>query len=499
MKKLNVIVKDKYTLVLKENGEIDDYIDLKSLTSIDTNVIEKLIDDGKDQIYEKKLKEYSYIINLEKNQEIDEIKKGFVQKINELNNIIEIEQRKKENELNLLKIQLEADYKIKIDDLNNTIKNYEKLKESELTAKENEYKLLIQDYKSKYNDLESKKNLDIEKLNSRINSIEENQKIQLENEKLRLEAFYSKQIKDLNDKITDMELKTELSMKQKELDFTKAFDDMKASYEQKLQEKENAYLLLQRQKAALNIKQTGEDLETWCNREMLSYMQNGFANCTWKKDNDVVSDGDDKASKADFIFKVYASNDHKQEEELTSVCLDMKDENPDSVNKKTNEFYYKQLDKNRNKKNCKYAVLVSNLELDKPNDSPIFRVIEYPDMYVVRPAYMMTFLNLITSLTVRFQTLVLQGNKEKLELMNSIKLKEEFDDLKQRYLDKPLEQLATHLSIIREQGEGLRKISKKIEDECDFITKNYLNNIINKLDKFDIEIRRSYKRNKISD
>ena len=39
--------------------------------------------------------------------------------------------------------------------------------------------------------------------------------------------------------------------------------------------------------------------------------------------------------------------------------------------------YYKKLDENRNKKNCKYAVLVSNLELDKPNIIPIFKVRGY--------------------------------------------------------------------------------------------------------------------------
>ena len=41
------------------------------------------------------------------------------------------------------------------------------------------------------------------------------------------------------------------------------------------------------------------------------------------------------------------------------------------------DFFYKKLDENRNKKNCKYAVLVSNLEMDKPNSLPIFKVREY--------------------------------------------------------------------------------------------------------------------------
>ena len=85
----------------------------------------------------------------------------------------------------------------------------------------------------------------------------------------------------------------------------------------------------------------GENLEATCNDEMESYMQNGFFNCTWQKDNEVVKNDDEKkGSKADYIFKVYATDEHKPEELLASVCLDMKDENPDSKNKLKNSSHY---------------------------------------------------------------------------------------------------------------------------------------------------------------
>ena len=87
-------------------------------------------------------------------------------------------------------------------------------------------------------------------------------------------------------------------------------------------------------------------------------------------------------------------------------------------------YYYKQLDKNSSKKGCKYALLVSNLETEKANDIPIYKVNEYQDMYVVRPAYMMTFLNIITSLTMRFVKIILDDKNETFEL----KKKNEFFD-----------------------------------------------------------------------
>ena len=115
---------------------------------------------------------------------------------------------------------------------------------------------------------------------------------------------------------------------------------------------------MQRQKASLNVKQTGEDLEAWCDNEVNSYMQNGLFNCKWYKDNkSIKEEGEVKGSKADFIFEIYKDNTHSYL--LSSVCLEMKDENPDSVNKKTNADYFKQLDKNRNKKNCKYVRILT--------------------------------------------------------------------------------------------------------------------------------------------
>ena len=231
----------------------------------------------------------------------------------------------------------------------------------------------------------------------------------------------------------------------------------------------------------------GEDLEKWCNNEMLSYMQNGFFNCTWIKDNQVMKDEDeDKGSKADYIFKVFASEEHKENEELTSVCLEMKNENPSSTNKKKNADYYKQLDKNRIKKNCKYAVLVSQLESDSPNQDVIQRVIGYKDMYVVQPAYMITFLNMITSLTTRFKELLLQAEKEKLDLIATKDLLDEFESLKRTYLENPLEGLNKKVAEIKKQSEAIRKANNLIEENCNKIIDSYINEISDKLSRFNV-------------
>ena len=448
MEKVKVMVKDKTTLVLLQDASNGDIIDLNDLNEIDYSQIEELIDSGKDSIYLKKLEEFKKVINLENQKVVND-------KVNEFTKIID------------------------------SLKN-------ELNLKEKENQMLL---KSKEVEIEKKY---LDKINSLQKEIEKNNLIKI-NEISSLKNEHLLVINNLNNKINNHDIELNYKLKEKEAEDNlireKSLTNLKEEYEAKLKEKEDMINLLQRQKASLNIKQTGEDLESWCNNEVLSYMQNGLFNCKWIKDNDVVrQEGEIKGSKADYIFKIYSNNNHNEEDLLASICMDMKDENPDSVNKKSNSDYYKQLDKNRIKKNCKYALLVSNLEIDKPNDIPIFKVNEYADMYVVRPAYLMTFLNIITSLTTKFATLVNADKQNKLELKNAIELSNEFESLKNTYLDKPLESLESNVKDILKQSEIIISAGNKVNDSCNKIVNSYINQIHDKLSKFDVKISKEYKK-----
>lgn len=60
-----------------------------------------------------------------------------------------------------------------------------------------------------------------------------------------------------------------------------------------------------------------------------------------------------------------------------------------TANKKKNEDFLKELDKDRNDKGCEYAVLVSLLEADNElyNNGIVDMLHKYPKMYVVRPQF----------------------------------------------------------------------------------------------------------------
>ena len=134
------------------------------------------------------------------------------------------------------------------------------------------------------------------------------------------------------------------------------------------------------------------------------------------------------------------------------------------------------------------------METDKPNDLPIFKVSEYQDMYVVRPAYMMTFLNMITSLTTRFSEMILADNEHKIELQSSLELMTKFEELKNTYLDKPLDSLQKNIDELQKQNGYIMAASNKISLTCGTIINTYIQGIQAKLSNFEIKIIREYKK-----
>lgn len=488
MKKINVLVRDLTTLELVEDAKRGDIINLNELQEIDLSFINKLVNEETNKVYkerydsqldlaksefEKKLDELRSQNHLLKQQydsdaklvaeqnqsKMNELTAKFNDEITKLNALLSqqisnhknevqrLEEKAKQNEA-LLRQQLESSYAKQITDLNNTIENNKILYKNNLTS---EIERISLTYKSQ-----------LEKLTADLTHLNENKdniiKLSLIEQEKKYALEYDNKIK----KITD--------------DYEEQIEKLSHESETYLEEIKT----LKHQKSLLNVKLIGEDLESWCNNEVISYMQSGLFNCTWEKDNETVKvDDEAKGRKADFVFKIYADDNHNKDELLASVCLDMKDEDPNSINRKKNSDYFKDLDKNRRGKDCKYAILVSTLESDKSNAVPIIKVREYEDMYIVQPAYMMTFLNILNSLSLKYKELLIQNNKEQFKLIESLKLEEEFNKLKLTYLDKPLESLQQEVIVIK-------KAADKIDEACDNITKKYINEITNKLERFKI-------------
>lgn len=250
----------------------------------------------------------------------------------------------------------------------------------------------------------------IDILNARLNSFETQKSADI----LKCVAQKDKEInglkeqlagKDSEVKIKVMEARNALNVqiRDKEKDILELQSELKVqksmSQTREMQLKEQQKLLLQSKqdeidrlkdfKMRLSTKMVGETLEQHCATLFEQARAMGlYPNAQFGKDNTVV-----EGTKGDFIFRDFINGT-----EYVSIMFEMKNETDDTVGKHRNDDFLQKLDKDRTKKNCEYAVLVSMLEQDNDlyNTGIVDKSHLYPKMIVIRPQFFMPVLRLIT-------------------------------------------------------------------------------------------------------
>lgn len=194
---------------------------------------------------------------------------------------------------------------------------------------------------------------------------------------------------NLNSKIESFEAKKELAILQATTSVNAQMAEMKADYEAELARQKIELDYYKDLKAKMSTKMVGETLEQHCQIEFNKLRATAFRNAYFDKDNVVSKTG----SKGDFIFRDYDENGI----EILSIMFEMKNECDTTENKHKNEYFFKELDKDRREKNCEYAILVTMLEADNDlyNQGIVDVSYQYNKMYVVRPQF---FIPIITIL-----------------------------------------------------------------------------------------------------
>ena len=141
-------------------------------------------------------------------------------------------------------------------------------------------------------------------------------------------------------------------------------------------------------KQKLSTKMIGETLEQHCEAEFNKLRATAFQNAYFEKDNDARG-----GNKGDFIYRETDATGN----EIISIMFEMKNENDETTTKKRNDDFFAKLDKDRNDKNCEYAVLVSLLEAE--NELYNMGIVDvshrYKKMYVVRPQFFIPIITLL--------------------------------------------------------------------------------------------------------
>lgn len=305
------------------------------------------------------------------------------------------------------------------------------------------------------------KNKDMEIINKLSQKEQEISKLKQEASTLKEKADMEKALA-VNEAIT--KVKEEIS--KKDLDIMKLKGDIeiqkqqmdnkilaqKESYELKIKMKDEQIEQYKDFKKSLSTKMVGETLEQHCLIEFNRVRSYAFPNAYFEKDNDVV-----EGTKGDFVYR-----EDLDGVELLSIMFEMKNEMDTTQTKHKNEDFLDKLDKDRKKKHCEYAVLVTLLEADNELYDNIVDVsYKYPKMYIIRPQFFLSLIGLLRN-----------------SALNSIKYKKELELVKNQDIDVS-DFEAKMLDFQDKFGRNYRIASEKFQTAIDEIDKSiaHLNKI----------------------
>lgn len=348
-------------------------------------------------IFEVDENHYAALLAQVRNAEFDaEIKRRIaelseVQKAKEESNMARAEQKleqvvsSKENEISRLKTEIER--------LKAVVENHDSLKKADMEAMSAKSTQQIAE-------MSAKKDKEISDLRSKIKENEAKHLLDLTEERNHNREelhLKEKEITELASKLESQ--KTEAKNRELEL---------RSSHEILMKAKDEEIERYKDMKSRLSTKMIGETLEQHCqNTFNLARSMGQFADAYFEKDNDASG-----GTKGDFIFRDYIDG-----QECLSIMFEMKNEADTTATKHKNEDFFAKLDKDRNEKNCEYAVLVSLLEIDNEfyNNGIVDVSYRYPKMFVVRPQFFMPVIALLSKAARRSAETVIALRAELVE------------------------------------------------------------------------------------
>jgi len=229
------------------------------------------------------------------------------------------------------------------------------------------------------------------KLSKELQEANSKKDAEIQSLKAKLEAKGVEQKLAINDAVSIVEKERDelkSSLERAALEKQLSETSLKDKYETQLKDRDDAIERLRDMKAKLSTKMVGETLEQHCETEFNRIRATAFPNAYFEKDNDART-----GSKGDYIFR----DSDEAGTEIVSIMFEMKNENDATATKKKNEDFFKELDKDRNEKECEYAILVSLLESDSElyNTGIVDVSHRYPKMYVVRPQFFLPIITLL--------------------------------------------------------------------------------------------------------
>ncbi len=230
---------------------------------------------------------------------------------------------------------------------------------------------------------------------------------------------------------------------------------LKEKYENELKSKEELIQYYKDLKVKQSTKLLGETLEQHCEIEFNKLRPTAFQNAYFEKDNDASG-----GSKGDFIYREFDENNV----EIISIMFEMKNESDASAtkNKKKNEDFLKELDKDRNEKKCEYAVLVSLLEADNElyNTGIVDVSYKFPKMYVIRPQFFIPIITLLRNAALKSLEYKAELALVKSQNIDVTTFEDEVNNWKSSWLTSMKHAGQKHVEAIEQINKAIKDLEK---------------------------------------
>ncbi len=293
-----------------------------------------------------------------------------------------------------------------------------RIKDSEIQTLESKLKIAEEKKTNALNDLKNQATNKINSLNNELFKLKDEIKNQSLISELSLKNKVSEAVTNLereNSSLTNSieKMRLENSINEKLIE---------EKFKSKISERDLTIQELREMKSRLSTKMIGETLEIHCETQFNLNRASAFKNSYFEKDNDASS-----GSKGDYIFREFDEN----KTEVVSIMFEMKNESLNGTNKRKNEDFLKELDKDRRQKSCEYAVLVSLLEPDSElyNAGIVDVSHRFPKMYVIRPQFFLPIISLLRNAsmeTLKYKSQIDLMKRENFDITNFESTLEQF-------------------------------------------------------------------------
>ncbi len=293
-----------------------------------------------------------------------------------------------------------------------------RIKETEIQALESKLNIAEEKKANALNDLRNQATNKINSLNNELKQLKD----EIKNQSLISELSLKNKV---NEAVTNLEKENSSlinSIEKMKLEQSINEKLIEEKFKSKISERDLTIQELREMKSRLSTKMVGETLEIHCETQFNLNRATAFQNSYFEKDNDVTS-----GSKGDYIFREFDNN----EIEIVSIMFEMKNESINGTNKRKNEDFFKELDKDRRQKSCEYAVLVSLLEPDSElyNAGIVDVSHRFPKMYVIRPQFFLPIISLLRNAsmeTLKYKSQIDLMRRENYDINNFESTLEQF-------------------------------------------------------------------------